>query len=76
MTIDQRVIINALNESVTMLPGSWDKSFVRKLYFSKPNFDLSESQNEWIFRLLYKYRAQLPDLYEKHKNNEFCKQKT
>lgn len=75
MTSEQHEIIKGLRIA-RMLPGSWDKSFSEKLYFSKPDFKLSETQSEWIFRLLYKYRKQLPDLYEKHKDNDFCKAKT
>lgn len=61
--------------TVSMLPGSWDKRFVRDMYFSKPDYNLSEKQIACIYGLLYKYRAQLPELYEKYKENEFCKPK-
>jgi len=40
----------------------------------KPKYELSESQNEFIFMILYEYRRQMPALYEKYKDNEFCKQ--
>jgi len=71
---DYDEIIRGLR-TATMLPGSWDKRFSEQMYFSKQDYVLTESQIEWIFRLLYKYRAQLPELYEKHKDNEFCKPK-
>jgi len=74
MTAEQDEIICGLRGASLQL-GSWDKSFVQKLYFSKKDFKLSPAQIEWIYRLLYKYRAQLPVLYEKHKENEFCKPK-
>ena len=75
MTEEQHEIIKGLRVA-SMLPGSWDKSFSERLYFSKPDFKLSEKQSACIFGLLYKYRSQLPALYEKHKDNEFCKAKT
>lgn len=74
MTAEQNEIITALR-TASMLPGIWDKKFIEKMYFSKRDFKLSASQNEWLYRLLYKYRVQLPDMYEKYKDNEFCKQK-
>jgi hypothetical protein len=60
----------------TVLPGSWDKRFINKvgqIAVSLPKQDITESQNEWLFRLLYKYRRQMPNLYQKHKTNQFCK---
>lgn len=75
MNLEQMTIIRHLHDSVTMLPGTWDKRFVRQMFYSKPSFKITDKQNEWIYRLLYKYRKQLPELYEKHKENEFCKKK-
>jgi endo-beta-N-acetylglucosaminidase D len=37
--------------------------------------DLSERQNEFIFRLLYKYRRSLPHTYNAYKTNIFCRAK-
>ena len=52
-----------------------DRSFIEQMYFSKRDFKLSDNQIAYIYGLLYKYRKQLPDLYNKHKENEFCKPK-
>ena len=71
MTIDQLRICKALF-SVRYLPGSWDKRMGKSLYYLT---ELTESQNEWMYRLLYKYRKQLPSLYESHKNNPLCTKK-
>lgn len=73
MTNEQHEIIRQLHEGVTILPGTWDKRFIRSMFFSKPNYNLSEGQNEWIFKLLYKYRKQIPGLYNIHKNHPLCK---
>lgn len=72
---DYDEIIRGLRNA-TMLSGSWDKRFTERMYFSKQDYVLTESQIEWLFRLLYKYRKQLPELYEKHKDNEYCKPKS
>jgi hypothetical protein len=72
MTKPQIEIITHLYKRVTILPGTWDKSFIRNVYngdFKKPVTDLQE---EWLYRLLYKYRRQIPEIYEKHKTNPFC----
>jgi hypothetical protein len=64
--------------NVRFLPGSFDKRFaynVHAIASRTPDKQLSDSQNEWMFRLLYKYRKQLPVTYEKHKNNPMCGQK-
>lgn len=75
MTREQSEIIEGLRRVQLPIGAEFDKSFIEGMYFSKSNYDLSVKQNEWCFRLLYKYRVQLPDLYEKHKENELCKQK-
>jgi len=72
--MSHRGIIKQLSEC-SMLPGGWDKRFIKNLASLKPDADLTESQIEWIFRLLYKYRAQLPQLYKQHQNNPLCSRK-
>jgi hypothetical protein len=76
MTIEQKEICLALGR-VTYLPGSFDKRFgnnLSGLAQSQPEKELTEKQNEWMFRLLYKYRKQLPGTYEKYKGNPLCAQ--
>lgn len=64
--------------SVRYLPGSFDKRFAHGLYdiaTNTPAKELSEKQNEWMYRLLYKYRRQLPNTYRKYKEHEYCRKK-
>jgi len=64
--------------NVSYLPASFDKRFGRNLHSlaqTNPTKELSDSQNEWMYRLLYKYRKQLPNTYKKYKSNEFCNKK-
>lgn len=74
MTLDQLEIIIGLH-TCKFLPGSWDKRFVNDLYHKKPDPPLTDTQNEWLFRLLYKYRKQVPNLYLKYHNNPLCAKK-
>ena len=63
---------------VRYLPASFDKRFgntMHSLAINNPEKELSENQKEWIYRLVYKYRKQLPKTYEKHKNNPSCTKK-
>lgn len=60
--------------SVTCL-GGFDKRFMRNISAqaeNKPESELSEKQKEWIFRLLYKYRRQLPNLYQQFQTHPHC----
>lgn len=74
MTEEHFNICNALS-MVNCLPGTWDKRFIHSVSFVKPDTELSESQIEWIFRLLYKYRKQIPNTYALHQNNPLCSKK-
>jgi hypothetical protein len=46
-------------------------------FMGASNYDkeLTEKQNEWMFRLLYKYRKQLPNIYTNHQMNPLCTKK-
>lgn len=71
-------VVLALGSQVTFLPGSWDKRFAHQMYqhaFKTPEKELTISQREWIFRLLYKYRRQVPEMYEKFQNVPECSRK-
>ncbi|NEP61459.1 MAG: hypothetical protein F6K31_31660 [Symploca sp. SIO2G7] len=62
MTPEQIEKINKL-AGCTFKPGSWDKRFVRSLKESSeqtPNKELSVKQIEWVDKLTYKYRRQIP----------------
>lgn len=58
--------------------GHFDKRFAKSIHtiaLNKPDQELTEKQNEWMFRLLYKYRNQAPHIYNKHKSNPLCAKK-
>jgi len=74
----EQIEIAASFMNVTFLPGSWDKRFAQSMIYKaaqSPDETLSESMNEWLYRLLYKYRKQVPRIYEKYQNNQFCNKK-
>lgn len=76
MTPQQATICKALAE-VSYTPGSWDKKFANSIgIMARANGSLSLKQNESMFRLLYKYRKELPELYALHQNNPLCAYKT
>jgi hypothetical protein len=74
MTKDQLLISKALG-SIRYLPGSFDKRFALNLAHIAEDCqekELTEKQNEWMYRLLYKYRNQLPQIYLLYQNNPLC----
>lgn len=74
MTPEQMSIAKALG-NVTYLPASFDKRMglnMSYLAHNNPDKEISEKQNEWLYRLLYKYRKQIPNTYQKFKDNLFC----
>ncbi len=61
---------------VKFLPGSWDKRIARYLHrisTEDPQKELSEKLADNIFRLLFRYRRQLPDLFKKFNDHPKCK---
>lgn len=77
MIPEHRIIAAALG-TVRYLPATFDKRFgnsMAALAKHGSHKEITDFQKEWIYRLLYKYRKQLPKLYEKYKNNEFCNKK-
>lgn len=61
---------------VVFLPGSWNKRFAKSMIYNavqQPDQELTDSQKEWLYRLLYTYRKQMPELYNKYQNNPNCK---
>lgn len=74
MTLEQRTICLALG-NLRFLPGTFDKRFSHKVSSiaeHTPDKELSEKQIEWIYKLLYKYRKQIPMTYENFKSNPLC----
>ena len=64
--------------NVVFLPGSWDKRFAQSMIYKaarRSDENISESMNEWLYRLLYKYRKQVPNVYEKYRDNPLCSRK-
>ena len=55
----RRQLRHLKGESVTMLPGSWDKTFINDV-FGKDIATLTENQRNQVRRLAYKYRRQMP----------------
>ena len=75
MTQEEKNICLALGNRVNILPGGFDKRFINNLFalaYNNPEQELTEKQREWLFRLVYKYRRQIADVYEKYKYNPFC----
>lgn len=68
MTANQMEIVNALKQ-VRCLPGTWDKRFIKSIVFAEA---LTLNQDEWIYRLLFKYRRQLPGTYSKFSKHPLC----
>jgi len=76
MTADEIKICTSLKYCVTHLPGTWNKRFANNLAAqaeNKPESDLTEKQKEWMYRLLYTYRRQVPELYNQFKDHPHCK---
>lgn len=74
---EQTICINLGN--VRCLPATFDKRFTRNVSSmakNTPEKELSQSQKEIIYRLLYKYRKQLPKTYNRYKNHPHCCAKT
>lgn len=59
MTDEHYRLIQSLTR-VTVLPGSWDKRFIGNMAAKGPDSLLSVHQAEWVERLAWKYRRQLP----------------
>lgn len=75
MSTDEQKICLALG-GVRFLPGSFDKRLANSLHNQAISTQLiTESQREWMYRLLYKYRNQLQGLYSLHKSHPHCQKK-
>ena len=77
MTQDEIIIATQLH-SCTMLPGTFDKRFASDMYYRSKQEEpkpITDKQNEILYRLVYKYRKQIPHTYEMYKNNIYCQPK-
>lgn len=75
MSTDELLIIEKLN-ACKYAPGTWAKRFVRDLHKTSqetPNVELSDRQREWVYRVLYSKRKQLPATYQRFKDHPHCK---
>lgn len=75
MTQEQKEIAMSFMR-VAFLPGSWNKKFAQSMInmaVKETEQELTDSQTEWLYRLLYTYRKQIPDIYSKYQNNPNCK---
>lgn len=77
MTEAERHIIRSL-DNCRLKAFSWSKSFIRNmaaLEKSKPETVLSENQKEWLLRMVFMYRKQLPSLYALLRHIPECSKK-
>lgn len=75
MTADELLIIEKLNVC-RYAPGTWSKRFITDLFHiakSNSEYLLTEPQIEWIYRVLYQMRKQVPFTYGKFKSHQHCK---
>ncbi len=71
MTRGEIIIATNLHSKVTFLPASFDKRFSRDLYYlakADPEKELTEKQRAYLFKLLHKYRKQLPETMQQYQN--------
>lgn len=69
MTDDEIKIATNLG-TVRTSSGGFDKRFISAISSqarTEPNKELSDKQKEWMLRLVYKYKKQIPKTYD------FCK---
>ena len=60
---------------VVFLPGAWNKRFAQSMIYKarvESTKELTDAQNEWLYRILFTYRKQIPDVYEKYRDNPLC----
>ena len=71
MTTEEIEIAKTLWNNTTFRSASFDKRFSRSMCAIaefKPHTELSEKQSNWLYRLMHKYRKQVPELYEKYQH--------
>ena len=75
MTAEQIEIAKSFMH-VVFLPGSWNKRFAKSMIYQaimESPKELTDAQNEWLYRILFTYRRQIPEVFEKYKNNPLCR---
>jgi hypothetical protein len=77
MTPDQIQIAKSFNR-ITFQPGTHNKRFAQSMIAiaeNKPEYEISSKQEVWLYWIIYTFRRQIPDVYEKFKENPNCKKK-
>lgn len=75
MSADELLIVEKLS-GCRYAPGTWSNRFITDLaLLAKENssYILTEPQKEWIYRLLYILRKQVPFTYKKFQKHPHCK---
>lgn len=76
MTAEEIEIIVALRNVRMPIGKVFDNNFVINLKGradGNTSYELTEKQREWMYRLLYRYRAQCVAMYEKYKVHKHCR---
>lgn len=71
MTTGEKLIAEQLHEKVTFLPASYDKRFARDMHYAvtdSPDKELTVNQRNYLYKLLHKYRRQLPETYQQYQS--------
>jgi hypothetical protein len=71
----EEIHIAKMLDRCRLLPGAWNKRFIRgmaSLAITSPGKELTEKQKEWLYRLLYTYRKQLPKTYNRFSTHQYC----
>lgn len=61
---------------ITFAPATFNKRFalnMNSLAETNPDQEITEKQREWMYRILYTFRRQVPDIYRQFENHEYCR---
>lgn len=75
MSADELLIVEKLS-GCNYAPGTWSKRFITDMFHiakASSEYLLAEPQREWIYRVLYQKRKQVPFTYEKFKSHPHCR---
>ena len=75
MTEREIQIVTNLNTVHTGMGSSFAKRFIAgmaAIVKNTPEKELTESQTEWVYRMVYKYRRKIPKTYTACKSNKYC----
>ncbi|MCY7361528.1 MAG: hypothetical protein LH629_05590, partial [Ignavibacteria bacterium] len=69
MRAEEIEIIIALN-NIDFSNADFDRKFVKTIYQfinAEPEVELSDEQRTWLFKLLNKYKSEVPEVFIKYK---------